>query len=129
MADRIAIIGGEPYAEWIGRDETARRPYGAYRDKRPDGDARCVAIGSGFYVRRNDGDGMGGAANSSRNVCRSRRTAYAHCTTARRWLPSWLWRAASPTVSNISTYIMRTVVRIFGMVANMRTVMAIRPCR
>lgn len=58
MAERIAIIGGEPYAEWIERDGNAQRLYKAYRDKWPDGDARCVAIGSELYVRFGDGGGM-----------------------------------------------------------------------
>lgn len=57
MAERIAIMGGEPYAEWIERDGTAQRLYKAYRDKWPDGDTQCVAIGGEFYVRQ-DGDGM-----------------------------------------------------------------------
>lgn len=57
MANRIAIIGGEPYAEWIERDGTAQRLYKEYRAKWPDGDAQCVAIGGEFYVRQ-DGDGM-----------------------------------------------------------------------
>ena len=51
MADRIAIIGGEPYAEWIKRDGNV------YCDKWPDGTTQCVAIGDEFYVRQ-DGDGM-----------------------------------------------------------------------
>lgn len=58
MADRIAIMGGEPYAEWIERDGTAQRLYKAYCDKWPDGDTQCVAIGSEFYVRFRDGEGM-----------------------------------------------------------------------
>lgn len=58
MADQIAIMGGEPYAEWIERDGNAQRLYEAYRDKWPDGDAQCVVIGDEFYVRFNDGDGM-----------------------------------------------------------------------
>ena len=58
MADRIAIMGGEPYAEWIERDGHAQRLYKAYRDKWPDGDAQCVAFGSEFYVRFSDGDKM-----------------------------------------------------------------------
>lgn len=57
MAERIAIMGGEPYAEWIERDGNAQRLFKAYRDKWPDGDAQCVAIGGEFYVRQ-DGDGM-----------------------------------------------------------------------
>lgn len=31
MAGRIAIIGGEPYAEWIERDDQAQRLFKAYR--------------------------------------------------------------------------------------------------
>lgn len=58
MADHIAIIGNEPYAEWIKRDGNAQRLYGAYRNKWPEGDAQCVAIGGEFYVRFGDGDGM-----------------------------------------------------------------------
>ena len=58
MADEITIMGDEPYAEWIKRDGNAQRLYKAYRDKWPDGDARCVAIGDEFYVRFGDGDGM-----------------------------------------------------------------------
>lgn len=54
MADRIAIMGGEPFAEWIERDDQAQRPFKAYRDKRPDGDAQCVALGDEFYVRFGD---------------------------------------------------------------------------
>ena len=58
MAERITIMGNEPYAEWIERDGNAQRLYKAYRDKWPDGDAQCVAIGDEFYVRFNDGGGM-----------------------------------------------------------------------
>lgn len=58
MADRIAIIGGEPYAEWIKRDDKAQRLYKAYRSQWPESDAQCVAIGSEFYVRFHTGDGM-----------------------------------------------------------------------
>lgn len=57
MADRIAIMGGEPYADWIERDGNPQRLFKAYRNKWPDGDAQCVAIGNEFYVRQ-DGDGM-----------------------------------------------------------------------
>lgn len=56
MAGRIAILDGEPYAEWIERDGTAQRMFRAYRDKWPDGDAQCVAIGDEFYVRSHDGN-------------------------------------------------------------------------
>lgn len=45
MAERTTI--NEPYA---------RRLYKAYRDKRPDGDARRVAIGDGFHARFGDED-------------------------------------------------------------------------
>lgn len=58
MADRIAIMGNEPYEEWIKRDESAQRLYKAYRDKWPESDTQCVVIGSEFYVRFNNGDGM-----------------------------------------------------------------------
>lgn len=57
MADRIAIMGGERYAEWIGRDGQAQRLFKAYRDKWPEGAAECLAIGDEFYVRQG-GDGM-----------------------------------------------------------------------
>ena len=56
MADRIAIMGGEPYDEWIERDGTAQRMFKAYCDKWPDGDAQCVAIGDDFYVRFQNGE-------------------------------------------------------------------------
>lgn len=58
MADRIAIMGGEPYAEWIKRDDQAQRLYKAYCDKWSDSDTQCVAIGHEFYVRFSNGDGM-----------------------------------------------------------------------
>lgn len=58
MAERITIMGGEPYTEWIERDGQAQRLYKAYRDKWPDGDTRCVAMGDEFYVRFRDGEGM-----------------------------------------------------------------------
>lgn len=57
MAERIAIMGGEPYAQWIERDGNPQRLFKAYRSKWPDGDAQCVAIGNEFYVLQ-DGDGM-----------------------------------------------------------------------
>lgn len=56
MADRIAILGGEPYAEWIKRDGTAQRLFKAYCDKWPNGTAKCVAMGDDFYVRFTNGD-------------------------------------------------------------------------
>lgn len=55
MADRIAILGGEPYAEWIKRDGHAQRMYKAYSAKWPDGDTACFVAGYDFYVRLNDG--------------------------------------------------------------------------
>ena len=58
MAERITIMGNEPYAGWIERDGKAQRLYKAYRDKWPDGDTQCVVIGDEFYVRSNNGDGM-----------------------------------------------------------------------
>lgn len=58
MAERIAIMGGEPYAEWIKRDGNPQRLFRAYRDKWPDNDAQCVAIGCEFYVCFSNGDGM-----------------------------------------------------------------------
>lgn len=56
MADRVAILGGEPYAEWIKRDGPAQRMYKAYCYKWPDGTAKCVAIGGEFYVRLQNGE-------------------------------------------------------------------------
>jgi hypothetical protein len=58
MAERITIMGNEPYAEWIERDDQTQRLYKAYRDKWPDGDTQCVAIGDEFYVRFGNGGGM-----------------------------------------------------------------------
>ena len=58
MAERIAIMGGEPYAEWIERDDNPQRLYKAYCNKWPEGDAQCAVIGSEFYVRLNNGEGM-----------------------------------------------------------------------
>lgn len=58
MAERIAIMGGEPYADWIKRDGNPQRLFKAYRSKWSDGDAQCAAIGDEFYVRFNDGDEM-----------------------------------------------------------------------
>ena len=48
-------MGGEPYAEWIKRDGNAQRLFKAYRNKWPDGDTQCVAMGDEFYVRFRDG--------------------------------------------------------------------------
>lgn len=58
MADRITIMGNEPYAKWIKRDGNVQRLYKAYRDKWPESDTQCVVLGSEFYVRFNNGDGM-----------------------------------------------------------------------
>lgn len=58
MAERIAIMGGEQYAEWIERDGKAQRLFKAYRAQWPEGDARCVAIGNELYVRFSNGDEM-----------------------------------------------------------------------
>lgn len=58
MAERIAIMGGEQYAEWIKRDEQAQRLFKTYRSMWPDNDAQCVAIGRELYVRFDNGDGM-----------------------------------------------------------------------
>lgn len=58
MAERIAIMGDEQYAEWIERDGRAQRLFKAYCGKWPEGDTQCVAIGDEFYVRFDNGDGM-----------------------------------------------------------------------
>ena len=58
MADRIAIMGGEPFADWIEGDGKAQRLFKAYCDQWPEGDTRCVAVGDEFYVRFANGDGM-----------------------------------------------------------------------
>lgn len=58
MAERIAIMGGEQYAEWIKRDEQAQRLFKTYRSMWPESDTQCVAIGRELYVRFNNGDGM-----------------------------------------------------------------------
>lgn len=55
MADRIAILGGEPYDEWIKRDGQAQRMYKAYRAKWPDSTVSCFVANDDFYVRLNDG--------------------------------------------------------------------------
>lgn len=51
MTNEITIMGGEPYEEWIKRDDKAQRLFKEYRAKWPDGDTHCVVIGSEFYVR------------------------------------------------------------------------------
>lgn len=58
MAERIAIIGGERYADWIKRDGKAQRLFKAYRSQWPDGDTRCVAVGNELYVRLSNVDEM-----------------------------------------------------------------------
>lgn len=58
MAERIAIMGGEQYAEWIKRDGQAQRLFKAYRSQWPEGDTQCAAISDEFYVRFDNGDGM-----------------------------------------------------------------------
>lgn len=58
MAERIAIMGGEQYAAWIERDDKAQRLFKTYRDRWPEGDAQCVAIGGELYVRFSDGGEM-----------------------------------------------------------------------
>lgn len=58
MADRIAIMGGEPFADWFERDGKAQRLFKAYCNRWPEGDTQCVAVGDEFYVRFGDGDGM-----------------------------------------------------------------------
>lgn len=58
MANRITIMGNEPYAEWIKHDDKAQRLFKAYLDKWPESDAQCVAIGRELYVRFNNGDCM-----------------------------------------------------------------------
>ena len=44
MTERIAILGGEPYEEWIKFDGPAQRMYKAYCDKWPDGNAACFVL-------------------------------------------------------------------------------------
>jgi hypothetical protein len=56
MADRIAILGGEPYAEWIDRSGTPQYLFKTYRNRWPDGTAECVTIGDEFYIRTQDGE-------------------------------------------------------------------------
>lgn len=58
MAERIAIMGGEMYADWIECDGKAQRLFKAYCGRWPEGDTRCVAIGNEFYVRFSNGDEM-----------------------------------------------------------------------
>lgn len=56
MAEKIAILGGEPYAEWIERSGTPQYLFRAYRSRWPEGTAECVAVGDEFYIRTNDGE-------------------------------------------------------------------------
>ena len=56
MADRIAILGGKPYTEWIDCSGTPQYLFKAYCDKWPEGTAECAAIGDEFYVRAQDGE-------------------------------------------------------------------------
>lgn len=56
MAERIAILGGEPYAEWIERSGTPQYLFKTYRTRWPEGTAECVAVGDEFYIRTNDGE-------------------------------------------------------------------------
>lgn len=75
-------MSNETYAEWIECDGNAQRLYKAYRDKWPDGDAQCVAIGDEFYVRFNGGDGMRRAtAIRSIRIGVMSRTTVSHTTT------------------------------------------------
>lgn len=55
MADRIAIMGGEPFEEWIKRDGHAQRLYKAHSDRWPVSDAQYAVIGDEFYVRSRNG--------------------------------------------------------------------------
>lgn len=50
MAERITIMGGEPYAEWIERDGNAQRLY--KRAGRPELNARYVHIRKRLAVTR-----------------------------------------------------------------------------
>ena len=56
MADRIAILGGEPYTEWVERDDTPQLLFRTYCNRWPGGTAECVAIGDEFYIRTQDGE-------------------------------------------------------------------------
>lgn len=56
MAERIAILGGEPYSEWIEHSGTPQYLFKTYCNRWPEGTAECVAIGDEFYVRTNDGE-------------------------------------------------------------------------
>lgn len=56
MAERIAILGGEPYSEWIERNGIPQYLFKTYCNRWPEGTAECVAIGDEFYIRTNDGE-------------------------------------------------------------------------
>ena len=56
MAERIAILGGEPYAEWIDRSGIPQYLFRTYCNRWPEGTAECVAIGDEFYVRTPDSE-------------------------------------------------------------------------
>lgn len=49
MADRIAILL-EPFAEWFEQDGKTQRPFKTYRNRWPEGDTRCVAMGQGYVA-------------------------------------------------------------------------------
>ena len=53
MAERIAILGGEPYSEWIEHSGTPQYLFKTYCNRWPEGTAECVAIGDEFYIRNN----------------------------------------------------------------------------
>lgn len=51
MADHIAIMGNEPYEEWIKRDDKAQRLFKAYCDKWPNSDIIASwEAGAGFQM-------------------------------------------------------------------------------
>lgn len=56
MAERIAILGGEPYTEWTDRNGTPQYLFKTYCNRWPEGTAECAAIGDDFYVRTQDGE-------------------------------------------------------------------------
>lgn len=55
MADRIAIIGGQPYKEWIKHDGQAQRLYTAYLRKWPHGTTPCATVNNELYIRADNG--------------------------------------------------------------------------
>lgn len=56
MAERLAILGGESYAEWIDRSGVPQYLFRTYCNRWPKGTAECVAIGDEFYIRTNDSE-------------------------------------------------------------------------